>query len=168
MRKLLTGACLVLLIVVPTGLQAQVALGPQLSFADDADFGIGARATLGLPMQTVPLEATASFDYFFPDGDFTYWEINTNVVYLFNLPAAPTVTPYAGGGFNIAHVSIDQDVFGVGTVSFSNTDLGFNLLGGAKFNVGTFTPYGELRIELGGGEQFVFAGGVQFTVGPGL
>ena len=164
MRKLLVGACLALFVLTPGALQAQIGIGGQLSIAEEADVGIGVRGTLGLPSK-VPLQVIGSFDYFFPGSEFDYWEINTNVVYLFPVPT-PTVTPYAGGGLNFAYFS-NIDVFGT-EANFSSFDVGVNILGGAQFNVGPVTPYGELRIELGGGEQFVLTGGAIFSVGPGF
>lgn len=166
MRKLLVGACLALFVMAPAALQAQhIGVGGQLSYADDAEVGIGVRGSLGLPK--VPVEFIGSFDYFFPGNSINYWEINANAVYVFSIPSAPTISPYAGGGLNIGHFSIDEEFLG-NQVSISDTEAGFNLLGGAQFNVGPVTPFGELRIELGGGEQFVLSGGAMFSVGPGF
>lgn len=175
MSKILTTASLVIMLL-PTTLPAQVSLGGQLSVADDYDFGLGARATFGLPT-AVPLEIIASADYFFPDRvtgfDVSYWEINANLVYLFNIPSS-IVGPYAGGGLNFAHASFSTDLsqFGVPlpgelpAIEGSNSELGLNLVGGAKFNLGSLTPFGEFRIELSGGEQFVFSGGALIRLGP--
>ncbi len=168
MRKLLLSSCLTLLVLNPGALSAQIGIGGQLSWADDADLGIGARAAFSLPTKAAPLEIIATFDYFFPDDaaglDVTYWELNGNVVYLFDVPA-PKVTPYAGAGLNLAHGSVDAGTPGT---SVSDTELGLNFLGGARFDLGSVTPFGELRVELDGGEQFLISAGVLFSVGPGL
>ncbi len=168
MRKLLLSSCLALLALTPGTLSAQIGIGGQLSWGDEADLGIGARGTFGLPVKAAPLEIIGTFDYFFPDGaaglDVTYWELNGNVVYLFKVPA-PKVTPYAGAGLNLAHASVDAGTPGI---SVSRTELGLNFLGGAKFDLGSVTPFGELRFELDGGEQFLISAGVLFSVGPGL
>ena len=179
MRKLLAATSLVIIMLAaPAALDAQVHLGGQLSVADDADFGLGARATFGLPTPT-PLEIIATADYFFPDGaagvDINYWEINANLVYLFKISGS-IVAPYAGGGLNFAHASVSTDLSGLGvelpgelsTSERSDSDVGLNLLGGAKFNVGSITPFGELRFELNGGEQVVLSGGVLFRLGPSV
>lgn len=174
MSKRLTTLSLAIMFLVPTALSAQVGLGGQLSVADDYDLGLGARATFGLPTPT-PLEIITTADYFFPSSvtgmDISYWEINANVVYLFQIPAS-IVAPYAGGGLNFAHASVSMDLSQLGVefpaVEGSQSDLGVNLLGGARFNLGSWTPFGELRLELGGGEQFVFSGGVLFRLGPSL
>ncbi len=171
MRKLLIAACLALFVLTPGALQAQIGVGGQLSYGDDVNAGIGVRGTFGLTTR-IPLQIIGSFDYFFPGdiggSDITYWELNGNLVYLFSIPTLPTVTPYAGAGLNLAYVSSQVDIFGLAPTTFSSTELGLNLLGGAQFNLGPVTPFGELRIELGGGEQFVITGGALFTVGPGF
>lgn len=167
MRRLLVAVCLAALVAVPSTAHAQMDLGGQLSWGDDADFGIGARVVLGLPFEQVPLEVIGTFDYFFPDegpggADVTYWELNANIVY--RIPVqVPMLTPYAGTGINIAHASVDAE-----GVDVSDTEVGINLLGGIKYNAGPVTPFGEMRFELDGGEQFVLSFGVLFNVGPGL
>lgn len=163
MRRLLVAVCLAAFLLVPSAAYAQLDLGGQLSWGDDADFAVGGRVVLGIPSEQVPLEAIGTFDYFFPDEDgLNYWELNTNVVY--RIPVqVPMLTPYAGAGINIAHASLDTD-----GVDVSDTEVGINLLGGVKYNAGPVTPFGELRFELDGGEQFVLSLGVLFNVGPGL
>jgi hypothetical protein len=158
---MLVAATAALLVMTPAALAAQVNLGGQASWADDADLGLGARVAVGLP--AVPLEAIGSFDYFFPDGDVDYWEINANVAYSFSLPASP-VTPYAGGGLSYAHVSADLPTGG----SASDSEVGLNVLGGVKFSLPRLQPFAEARVELGGGEQFVLTGGLMFNIGPGF
>lgn len=153
-RVLVLIALLALCAGATTSLSAQVRFGPQVSFADDADFGIGARLEYGLDklFPKAPLLSAASFDYFFPGNNVTYWEINYNVSYLFKVDA---LTPYAGGGLHFAHASVD----GGG----SNSEMGLNLLGGLRFKTASkLTPFVEARIELGGGEQFVLTGGLVF------
>jgi opacity protein-like surface antigen len=163
MKRLLGGLCAVALLSGAGDAYGQVGFGAQLSWADDAEFGIGARAVVDLTPLTNGLEASGSFDYFFPDqplgADINYWEINANMAYVF--AGVPGMAPYAGGGLNIAHASVSVDEFGI-PLGASDTDLGLNLLGGARFRAGPVQPFGELRIELGGGEQFVIAGGVIF------
>ncbi len=131
--------------------------GPQLSLADDADFGIGARVEFDFAGP--PLTLIGDFGYFFPDGNVDYWELNANLVYNFRIPDAPTVTPYAGGGLNIAHKSFDGNDL---TDDRSNTDPGLNLLGGARFDAGAVSPFIELKFEIEGGDQFIVTGGILF------
>ncbi|HEX7051637.1 MAG TPA: hypothetical protein VF188_15640 [Longimicrobiales bacterium] len=152
MKKLLLAVGVTCLVAINApAAQAQVSFGAQASFADDTDFGVGARANIGLPFSG--FKAIASFDYFFPDG-FDYFELNGNAVYSIRT-TTPGFGPYVGGGLNIAHSSVDA-------IDFSDTEMGLNLLGGAEFGTGPIKPFAELRIELRDEGQFVLAGGVNF------
>jgi len=163
MKRFLGVLCMVMLMSGAKQVYGQVGVGAQLSWADDTEFGIGARAVLDLAQLSSGLEAIGSFDYFFPEqplgADINYWEINANLAYVFQ--GLPSLAPYVGGGLNFAHASVSVDALGI-PIGASNTELGLNLLGGARFNMGPVQPFGEMRIELGGGEQFVIAGGVLF------
>jgi len=123
--------------------RAQVRFGAQASVADDVDLGLGARVLFSLKQFSERLEGIASFDWFFPDSgagvDWTYFELNGNVVYSIPLSNTSALRPSA-----------------------SDTEIGLNLLGGSKFGSGRITPFAELRLELGGGEQFVISGGILF------
>ncbi len=140
----------------------QVRLGPQLSYGSSSKLGLGGRlhANLRSPDRLVIIGA---FDWFFPDDgpgeSRTYWELNGNVAYRFKIEGTTAVSPYAGGGLNIAHSSRRSEGGGDGS---SHTDLGVNLLGGTLFGSGPVLPFFELRVELAGGEQFVLTGGVLF------
>jgi len=163
-RVKLLGLAMGLLLAAPHGrLEAQkIGFGPQLSWANDADIGIGVRVVVPVTTKT-PLEVMGSFDYFFPSAPPTvtvrYWELNGNLVYLPPVKNTPVV-PYLGGGLNIAHGS--GGIVGIG--SASNTKAGLNLAGGAKFKPKRtpILPFLEARVEISGGEQFVLTGGVQF------
>ncbi len=103
-----------------------------------------------------------AFDYFFPEkprlaDDVEYWEVNLNVVYTIPVNHR-SLSPYAGGGLNIARRTVD---------TASETDIGANLLAGVRYVAGPIVPFGELRFELGGGEQFVLAGGLLFNLWAG-
>jgi opacity protein-like surface antigen len=151
MRSLIMTAALVL--VCGSVASAQTRFGIQGSFGDDADFGIGARVRVPVVSISPAFAVIGSFDYFFPDGPVDYWEINANASY--TIPGVRgNIMPYAGGGLNIAHASVS---------GFSNTDAGLNLMGGLNFRTsGRLMPYAEIRVELGGGEQFVLTGGLYF------
>jgi opacity protein-like surface antigen len=144
---------------------AQVRFGANLSWADDADLGIGARVGFGIGSvsRRQPIEGVVSFDYFFPDdagtgADVTYWEINANGIYKF-AASGGSLAPYIGAGLNYARGSVA--ISGIG--SGSESDVGLNLLGGIRFNTSrSLQPFAEARIELGGGEQLVLAGGFLF------
>ncbi len=153
-RVVLTG-CAVLCVLGASELNAQARVGPQLSFGSEQDVGLGARLLVNIK-SVEHLAFIGTFDWFFPD-DCCYWELNGNVAYSFDITGAPSLSPYVGGGLNIAHES-DGDDDG----ESSDTDLGINLLGGTQFGTGSVNPFVELRIELAGGGQFVITGGVLF------
>ena len=137
---------------IVTSLSAQVRFWAQASWGDKSDFGVGARLEHGLGklFPNAPLRSAASFDYFFPGNDLTYWELNYNVFYQFKTDA---LTPYAGGGL----------VLGYSAGGNSGTDMGLNLGGGLKFKTaGKLAPFIEGRIELGAAEQLVITGGILF------
>ncbi len=152
------------LAVGAASLSAQaVRVGGQVSFADDADFGIGPKLMFHLPNLASGLWLSGSFDFFFPDDGFgsvddvDYYEINANLIYEIDLPAASNVAPYLGAGLNLAHLSITEEM---GGLENSDTDLGLNVLAGLNFPLVGFTPFVEIRLEIEGGEQFVIAGGI--------
>jgi hypothetical protein len=152
--KLLAGGLLIGL-VAPGPAPAQVDLGGQFSWGDEKQLALGSRLSVVWPF--LPrTETMASFDYFFPDqGD--YWEANVNIAHMVPV-AAENLGLYAGVGFNWAHI-----VNGRG-----RNEFGLNLLAGVKYLRPAVTPFGEIRREVGGGDQLVITGGVMFRVGPGL
>ncbi len=167
MRKLFLAACLVGVAAGSTA-QAQIIerprFGVQVSWADDADVGVGAH--VDFPMSAAfagqPLFLQVSGDFFFPGNDVTYFELNGNLLYKFRLQASP-IAPYAGGGLNFAYAKIGGGCSNVAGADCSNTDLGLNLVGGIQFpNAGRLLPFVQARFEISGGEQFVLSGGVHF------
>ena len=164
MRSVRLGLVLVgMLVMGATSLQGQ-RFGVQGSWGDDVDFGVGGRFELDLEnalSSEPPFSRTfiiGAFDYFFQDCDpfdCSYWELNGNLAVPFG-SADASVDPYAGAGINIARGSVED---------FDNTEVGLNLLGGLKFPLGGVSAFGEARIELGGGEQFVITGGILFGGG---
>lgn len=167
------GWFVVLLFAVAGPVSAQ-RFGVQANWSDDFDFGVGGRVEVDLPnlfTDQGPFSRTyliGSFDYFFPDcgaqdepvSDFdcSYWEVNAGLA----IPlAAASVDPYVGAGLNIARFSVDYsgDVPGV-DLGADDTEIGLNLLGGLRFPIGGISAYGEGRLELGGGEQFVLTFGI--------
>lgn len=148
------------IVAVPGLARAQVTLGPTLAYHDDADFGIG--AALGMPLDGVEpgLGFLGDFVIFFPDAPgLDFFEINGSLTYDFPIEDAD-VLPFVLAGLNIARASVD-----VAGVSASNTDLGLNLGGGIVFDAGPFRPMVGLRLEIEGGDGFVFFGTLPFALG---
>jgi opacity protein-like surface antigen len=139
-----------------------IRLGVQGSWADETDFGLGARVDLELDRVYSNLGATVSFDYFFPDDqqiaganvDTKYWEINGNMTYL----VFGDLGPYVGAGVNVAHGSVGVHL-GEIEAHEKETDVGANLLAGLRLDDRFFA---EARFEIGGGEQFVATAGLLF------
>ena len=148
---IVAGAALLALGAAPA--RAQTSFGAEALFGSDTDFGIGGRLQVGLGT-AAPLDFQGSFDLFFPDGPADYWEVNGNIWY--SIPTTGTVTvPYVGGGLNIGVVDPGSDFD-------SDTDVGLNLGGGARFEFENTTPFVEARFVIGGVEQFVIGGGFLF------
>lgn len=166
MKRLLPALIPALLLFVPPSAAGQVNLGAQIGWGNDADFAFGGRLTALGPWVTPPIEFSAAFDYFFPEkpplaDDVEYWEVNVNAAYIIPVNH-PSLSPYAGAGLNIARGTVE----GAGG-SVSETDLGLNLLAGVKYVTGAIVPFGEVRLEIGGGEQFVLTGGLAFNLWAG-
>jgi hypothetical protein len=115
----------------------------QGNWGDDFDFGVGGRLFFNLGDKNDGLGGVASFDYFFPESDVTYWEINGNVTYA--LPGS--LQPYVGAGLNLARIEF---------LGVSDSDLGLNLLAGVRLSNRVFA---EGRIEIEGGDQLVLTVG---------
>lgn len=166
MRRSTSGSLIILLAVAVGGppLAAQeVKLGGQVTFGDDADFGLGPRAQLSLPWIAPGIWVAGSFDYFFPDsglgdpgGDYDYRELNLNVLADISLDRVTNLVPYAGAGLNVAWEKVPSN----GREGVPERLYGLNVIAGFRFPLVGFTPFVEARYELEGGEQLLVAGGI--------
>jgi len=164
---------LVALLALALPAQAQVNFGGQLSFADDLDFGVGARALFDTGDVVAQSRVEAAFDFYFPDeggfgADVTAWILEANAHYFFPIENSP-VNVYAGAGFHYWDISYDIEFtnpFTGDTVSEDGGDdgIGLNILGGVEFPLenSSVTPFAELKLQLSGAEQFILTGGVVF------
>lgn len=139
--------------LAPLPAQSQVYLGPEVAWNDDAGAAIGAGVEFDLPSLYPGIAFHGDFLWFFPDG-YDYFEFNTNLTYDLPLEDAPVV-PFALAGLNVGNVSYDTGVPGVD--GDSNTDVGFNLGGGVKFNLGNFQPRVAARFALGNDSFTIYA-----------
>lgn len=146
-----------------TAAAGQVSAGVQADWGSDTDFGVGARAIIGLGGLVKGLETVASFDYFFPSDRLgaqrTYWEASANLVLQVD-PDERLMTPYVGAGIHIAYLEISQTVLDV-EVSGDETRGGLNLLSGLVFDAGAARPFIEGRLTINGDSQFVASAGVR-------
>lgn len=153
---------------------AQVQIGAEADFANDFDLGIGGRLIVALADLHPRLSAEGSVVYFFPSesvdevpgvsADVDYWEFNANLRYSIAVDN-PNFAPYVGAGLNIGRLTGSVQIDGVGNASESDTEVGLNALGGVQFGSGRIRPFAEARVQIGGGEQFVLAGGATIPVG---
>ena len=129
-----------------------------LEFLEGGDFGLGARGVFG----TANLGLILSFDYYFVGediADLKFYEFNGNLAFTF-----PTegIRPYIGAGLGLARQSVNTDFF-----SDSQTETGFNFLGGLKFGTGPINPFVEARYTVYSGDEsfnnrFILTGGILF------
>lgn len=141
------------LFLLPATADAQVHIGPQLSYGGDTEFGVGGRVVANVE-SLAHWDFIGTFDVFFPDGDVDVWEANGNLAYNFGLPEAPSLSPYVGIGLSILHVSVG---------SADDTDLGINFFAGTQFeSSSSVTPFAEIRLVAEGADQVVLTGGILF------
>ena len=130
-----------------------VEFGVQASLADNSlDFGIGARFITDFHEVADRVQLIGTFDYFFPGGGLTYWELNGNLVYEFPVRRSK-LKPYLGAGLNLAHSSAGGS---------SDSKLGLNLVGGINFRGESLKPFVESKIEIRDGGPFVVSAGFRF------
>jgi opacity protein-like surface antigen len=135
--------------------------GPEVNFATNSvGFGVGGRAVytgLGTALKVPGLQAYGAFDWFFPGSGLTWWELNANGTW--DIPNMTGFNPYVGAGLNFAHVSVNCGPL----INCSSSNVGLNLLGGARFNVAQkLEAFGEVRAEIRSGSAIVFTVGVLF------
>lgn len=145
---------------------APIGVGPRLNVElDGGDFAIGVEGRFGVLRiaNSIRLDVRPSFDYYFvdaPEGfDVTVLGFGADALFAFNI-GNPLVEPYALAGLSIGFTSVESDF---SEADGNETDIGFNLGGGAKFLTnGNIQPYAELRITLGDFDPILLGGGVLF------
>lgn len=164
MRTLTAGSLLLaLLLFCAPEARGQVALGPEVSVAEDVDVGIGAIVEAPLTSLHQNLEFAGRFTFYFPDGG-DYWEMDGDVRYLFPLEGGNDLVPFALAGLAIGHFSWDYDGPGEGA-SGSSTEVGLRIGGGLKVPMGAFTPFAELGLGIGDIPDFSLRLGGTFPLG---
>ncbi len=165
MKKLCTGLfALALLLGTADPSEAQISLGPEISIADDVDFGIGAVLEAALSSLDPNLEMAARFTLYFPDR-IDYWELDGDLRYLFPLDDQNEIIPFVLAGIAIGHASFDYDGPGADIVDDGNTEVGIRLGGGLKIPMDRITPFVELGLGVGDIPDFTLRGGLTFPLG---
>jgi opacity protein-like surface antigen len=167
---LVAGALAVTSAVQPQQAEAQVLFGPQVAWGDDTDLGVGARVEFGLGnmiAQEGPLAGLfgmVSGTYFFMDCggnvfgsniDCSYIELNANAGVPFTLESGLVL--YGGTGLHFGRTSVSWEGY-----SDSNTEIGLNLLGGVKLQLGGLNSFVEGKLGVSGASQFMILAGVLF------
>jgi hypothetical protein len=162
-----------LLVPMTAEAQTSVRIGPRLGipvgdFADATSIYLGADARI--TTDALPVVPNASFDYYFTDADgFSLFAIDLNALYEFGVDNQ-VFTPYAGGGLAIARSSVDTPGVTIGGQTFgggstSSTDVALNIVGGARFPLGSVDPFAQLNVTLGGdADRLGITGGLLFSL----
>jgi hypothetical protein len=77
--------------------------------------------------------------------DQSVFTIDLNALYEFGVDNE-VFTPYAGGGIGITRVSIDENL----PFREDETDVGLNVVGGARFPLESVEPFVQLNALVGG------------------
>lgn len=147
-----------------------LSLGIQGTASQNANWGFGPRLIADLGPLDFGFRLMGTFDYFFPDAqtferagvpvmaeDVDYWEANFNVAYGLGIPI---ITPYIGGGLNIAHTKVEGSPDG--TLDVDETETGINVLAGVEIGLLGVKPFLEGRKSFGGGDQWMVTLGLMF------
>lgn len=154
---------LTLAVGVPVGARAQWNLGVHGGYdVDVEEFLLGMSVDFRIPgaaIQATPLTFSPGFEYYPGVDGATFFVVNLDAEYPFH---ARSVEPYVGGGLWIRRISVDTGFLG----NASDTDVGLNLAGGARFGSSQkVRPFAEGVFRLGNQSTLVIRGGVSFQIG---
>lgn len=152
-----------------TGLVLGIIFFTNTSVLAQNDFKLGAGLAYGSEVEAIGIQAGAVYDFteeisgaadfivFFPDN-YDWWELNVNGHYRFL--AEDNVMVYGLAGLNYATLSVDVP----GGGSFSDSELGLNLGGGAEFGLDFANLYTELKYVVGNADQLAISAGLRFAL----
>ncbi|MGI9174221.1 MAG: hypothetical protein ACR2GR_02725 [Rhodothermales bacterium] len=159
------------LALCPATSHAQHAVGPHLGY-NTGPLGGGGEVFIGaaahVNIASLPVVINPALDYYVGLNGVTLLQVDANALYPFEVNSEK-FSPYAGGGLAISYVSVEGEDFGLSDFgieidnSYSNTDVGLNLVGGTFFNVGAIRPFAEARFTLGNGSALSLKSGVMFA-----
>lgn len=158
-RLLISAAVLVLsvglLVPEPADAQTTVKLGPRLGIPVGDVEDIGGNLFLGVDARfqtdALPVVLNPSIDFYLMDEvegtsvDQSVFTIDLNALYEFGVDNE-VFTPYAGGGIGITRVSTDENL----PFREDETDVGLNVVGGARFPLESVEPFVQLNALVGG------------------
>lgn len=170
-RLALLAAALLFAAALPLSAHAQMdgtesvfKIGPRITLdvgdisdAYDGTFAVGADARYR--RSDFPVGGNAALDFYFAADNVTVYTIDLNVTYPIETEAS--FSPYVGAGLGYTNVSVDTNTqFG----SFSGSDTGLNLVGGAEFEVGQLQPFVQGQVTLGDLTRVGITGGLLFAL----
>jgi hypothetical protein len=106
-----------------------------------------------------PLSIVPSFEFYPAVENATLFLVDVDGVV--TIPASG-FEPYLGAGVFVRRISIDA-----GVVNVSDTSVGLNAGGGARFGTANVKPFVEGKLRLGDGSTFTARGGIQIMIGGG-
>lgn len=109
-----------------------------------------------------PVNIAPDFKYYFTDQYITFWELNVNVHY--DLTKNKGTNFYLLGGLNYAVQSVDFNTGFAGSGSVSNSEIGLNIGGGAKFDLSGFYLVPEIKYVLSNYNQLVIGVSAMFPI----
>ena len=142
--------------------QATIEIGPRVGYEIDNlnELIIGADARIGTA--ALPVVINPAVDYYFVDGA-SMIQFTGNALYEFGIDNE-LFTPYAGAGVAVTRYSVDVDE-SVIEIDNSTTDVGLNVVGGARFGFGNLRPFVQAQLTFGDIEPVSIVGGVLFSLG---
>lgn len=155
------------LLAGPREAHAEVRVGPHAGYSFDLEQGFaGVDAWFGLTSlsDNLSLNLNPAFSYYFMPESVSYWSLDVNVPFLFKVPSLSAVSPYAAAGLAVRHTSVSADLGGLGSLSVSDTNFGFNLIAGALFLPDSFVnPFAQIKLTLADATDVAIMGGALFT-----
>jgi len=146
--------------MVKIGPRVGIPVGDVSDIGGNLFFGADGRIhTGGLPSEIV---ISPSVDFYLTDdfggAGLTIVAVDLNGFYEFQVDE-PTFVPYFGGGLAITNISSDIS----GPLDPSTTEVGLNIVGGARFPLGSVEPFAQVNLGAGA-ERIGIAGGLLFSL----
>lgn len=151
--------------------QTQVKLGPRLGvpFGDVADGGgnLFFGGDVRFYTEALPVVPNVSTDFYLVDSvegvDRSIFAVDVNALFEFGVDNA-AFTPYSGAGVGITRFSAESTSEQISTAS-SNSEIGVNLVGGARFLLDPLEPFVQLNATIGSDlTRLGLTGGLLFTL----
>lgn len=165
MKRFVTGLVLLsALSAAPAAAQISgLAIGPRVGYdiaGDVEELFLGAEARAGFGQ--LPILFNVAFDYYLTEDPLSFFQLAINALYEFGVDNQ-AFTPYAGAGLSINRWSLDIDT-PFGGIETSSTDVGFNILGGARLEMNALRPFAQVQYTTSDFDILSIAVGVLFSL----